>query len=129
MREKYILRAGHVGADPDAWILGIYYTPSPSKAKKAGWRVVGARRSRGVLTIGGPQTFAEEVDDVLSTFFGVEKGLEDDRVEERQKGMKRKRRVFDVKPISLHAFRFGVRKMREAGINVARVSSTGRLMR
>ncbi len=130
MREKYILRAGRVGADPDAWTLGIYYTPSPSKGKRvAGWRVTNARGLRGVLTIGGPKGFAEEIDEVLTSFFGVAGGLEDDRVEERQKGMKRKRFVYDVKPVSLHAFRYGVRRMKETGINVTRVNSTGRLMR
>ncbi len=131
MREKYILRAGVVGVEPDAWILGIYYTPSPSKGKRstAGWRVTNARRSRGVLTIGGPKGFSAEVDEVLTRFFGIEKGLEDDRVDERQKGLKRKRFVYDVKPISLHAFRFGVQRIRETGITATRVTSTGRLMR
>ncbi len=133
MREKYILRAGQVGADADAWILGIYYTPFSSKLKRVQGTLGKVRRfvrsKRGTLTIGGPKGFAEEVDEILSTFFGVEKGLEDDRVYERQKDTKRKRHVFDVKPISLHAFRFGVRRMRETGINVTRVNSTGRLMR
>ncbi len=129
MREKYILRAGHVEADPDAWILGIYYTPSPSKGKRIAGSRRRLRRARGTMTIGGPKGFAEEIDEVLTSFFGVVKGREDDRVEERQKDMKQKRFVYDVKPISLHAFRFGVRRMREIGINVTRVNSTGRLMR
>jgi len=131
MREKYILRDGVVGVEPDAWILGIYYTPFPSKGRRsaAGWRVTSVRRQRGTLTIGGPKGFAEEVNEVLMRFFGVDRGLKDDRVEERQKDTKRKRRVFDVKPISLHAFRLAVRRMRAVGINVTRVSSTGRLMR
>ena len=129
MREKYILRAGVVGVEPDAWILGIYYTPSPSKRRRAGWRVTSARRARGVLTIGGPKGFSEEVDEVLSRFFGVEKGLEDDRVQERQKDLKQKRFVCDVKQIPLSVFRFGVRRMREMSITATRVTSTGRLMR
>ena len=118
MREKYILRAGEVGADPEAWILGIYFTPGMGKGKK-----------RGRLTIGGPKRFRDEMDEVLASFFEVAGGTKDDRAEERQKGIERKRLVIDIEPLSLHTYRYGVRRMSQAGINVARVDSTGRLLR
>ena len=117
MREKYILRVGEVGSDPDAWVIGIYFTRSEAKGKK------------GTLSIGGPGRFRDRMDEVLRDFFGIEDGLEDDVVEERQKDRERKRLVFDVEPLTFRAFRHGVRDMVRVGISAVHVRSTGRLMR
>lgn len=117
MRDKYVLRSGEVGADPYAWVLAIYFTRSEENSKK------------GVLTIGGPKRFFENMDEVLKRFFDCDEGTEEERAEERQRDKQRKRLVYDVGSFRFKVFRRGVRQMIHAGIHVVRVRATGRLLR
>ena len=122
MRRKFILRAGTIGQDSDAWVLGVYFTPSIGNPK------------RGTLTIGGPKKFREQMDAVLQTYFGCRLGIESSRVTERgvrrERGrVSRKRLFFDVKPMRFVLFLRGLRKLDKAGVAVARVVRMGRLLR
>lgn len=125
MRRKFILRAGTLGHDPDAWVLGVYFTPSIGNPK------------RGTLTIGGPKTFQEQMDAVLQTYFGCRLGIESSRVTGRgvraggvgRGRVSRKRLVFDVEPMRLVLFLRGLRELDKAGVAVARVVRMGRLLR
>lgn len=116
MRDKYILRSGQIGEDPDAWVLAIYFTRLKKNPKE------------GTITIGGPTRFAEEIDAVLMRYFDLH-GTEDENVVQRQEDRRRKRVVYDVGPVSFDTFRRGVRHMMRTGISVVRVRSMGRLLR
>jgi hypothetical protein len=116
MRDKYVLRSGKVGEDPDAWVLAIYFTRLKENPKE------------GIITIGGPKRFAESMDEVLMRHFDLQ-GTEDEMVTQRQQDKKRKRIVYDVGPIPFEVFRKGVRYMIRTGISVVRVRAMGRLLR
>jgi len=116
MRKKYVLRSGEIESDPEAWILAIYFTPSKKDSE------------RGVLTIGGPKRFVDAMDEVLKEFFGVEEGIEDEKVDGRLGVGERKRLVYDAR-LASRAFRRGVKDMIHEGIHVSRVANIGRLIR
>lgn len=117
MRPKYILRSGEVGIEPEAWILGIYFTQNKKN------------RNRGALTIGGPAKFRDNISEVLASYFAITDGIEDKRAKERSEGLERRRVVFDVGPMTFVWFLRGIRRLRASGVNAVRVRSTGRLMR
>jgi hypothetical protein len=120
MRRKCILRAGTIGHDPDAWILGIYFT-GPTGRQKA-----------GTITIGGPKRFEDEMHAVLQKYFGLIRGQNGCRFSERRREVHRRRRkrlVFDVRPVTKRHFDAGIEEMRDAGIFIEEVERMGRLLR